>query len=133
MSQDPAEPGRHRVFVYGTLLRGLRNHHWLEGSALVARTALAERFTMLDCGSYPALVEGAEQRIAGEVYVVSDHVLAQLDELEEYPSYYDRKIVDLEDGTRAWVYVLTSAGVAEHADAPVVPGADWESVERSRR
>ena len=58
-------PGPHRVFVYGSLLRGLHNHHHLKTATLVkeaARTTSAA-YVMVDSGhGYPFALVDAKAR-----------------------------------------------------------------------
>ena len=39
----------HRVFVYGSLLRGLHNHHWISKNSRLLGAALSrERYVIVD-------------------------------------------------------------------------------------
>ena len=110
-------PGPHRVFVYGSLLRGLHNHHHLKTATLVkeaARTTSAA-YVMVDSGhGYPfALVDAkaragdARSALLGELYDVNDAVLASLDALEAHPDWYRRSQVAIEgEEAQAWVYLM---------------------------
>lgn len=106
----------HKVFVYGTLMRGERNHHLLdgEGAELVCatQTASAEFQMVVNPSSSspdkwtPSVYRIADGfHIAGELYHVNDKVLDNLDELEAVGVNYDREEIDLHDGTRAWMYL----------------------------
>lgn len=96
---------RHKVAVYGSLLAGLHNHDWLEGSRLIDGDGLRD-FVMFDLGSFPAIVPGAGGRVYVEVYEVSDEVLTGLDSLEGHPNFYIRTPVRTESGREVFVYVL---------------------------
>jgi hypothetical protein len=71
---------RHRVFVYGSLLRGLHNHHRLgtTSTLLLAAAQTADPFVLVDSGQgYPYALEAACARpidtaapLVGEVYEV---------------------------------------------------------------
>lgn len=69
------------VFVYGTLLRGLRYHGILTGAAFLGPAHVHGR--LFDLGPYPALWPGPD-RVQGEVYRVDAQILAQLDQLEDF-------------------------------------------------
>lgn len=94
--------GAHRVFVYGTLKRGLHNHVLLErarasfvGSARTTRTSFA--MLLADAG-YPYVVKTTTnaRAIDGEVYVVDDDTLERLDALEEIATgMYSRESVEV--------------------------------------
>ncbi len=74
-----------RVFVYGSLKRGLSNDHYLRGQRFLGRARTRPRYRLFDWGGYPGLVERAGDGLAihGEVYLVDDACLAELDRLED--------------------------------------------------
>ena len=117
-----AEPARERqlVFVYGTLQRGEKNHHWLEGASWQGEAELPG-VVLHDLGPFPMAVIGAGLAL-GEVYAVEGSGLARLDELEGYPRLYDRQVMELVDGRRAWVYLGRPRQVRH---APVLRGGVW--------
>jgi gamma-glutamylcyclotransferase (GGCT)/AIG2-like uncharacterized protein YtfP len=116
--------GRHFVFVfvYGTLKRGEKNHHWLEGASFQGEAEL-NGVVLHDLGPFPMAVVG-EGTAIGEVYAVEGSGLARLDELEGYPRLYDRQVLSLCDGRRAWVYLGRPRQVRH---APVVAGGLWHA------
>ena len=132
----------HRVFVYGSLLAGLGNHRVLAQHAarkVATGTTVAARFAMHDMGAFPGCVEAGSTAIRGEVYDVNDAGMASLDQLEGYPTFYDRKrvAIRLADGTTtfAWMYLLADA-YAERRNGYLrdeVQNGDWRAhVERAR-
>ena len=113
------------VFVYGTLLRGESNHDvWLSAARFIDTDRTAPCFTLFSCGDYPALVNGGEDSVPGEVFEVSGAQLARLDVLEECPGFYERQRIRLASGREAWVYTL-------HVDllqgARVIVSGSWRS------
>jgi gamma-glutamylaminecyclotransferase len=120
-------PNRHYVFVYGSLLSGLPNDHFLAVSEFLgAATVAAGKFAMLDLGRFPGLVLDPEGGpVVGELYAVDSLTLARLDRLEGHPYFYCRRPVRVHcDGQlrKATVYVLRSS---LHVDQPLVEGNDW--------
>lgn len=83
----PPRPGHTRLFVYGTLKSGCRNHHELAGQTHLgaARTAAGHRLYSL--GEYPGLVvaPGHPDGVQGEVWDVTPAALARLDVFEGVP------------------------------------------------
>lgn len=78
------------VFVYGTLLKGQRNHeHFLWNCVYLGKATVAG-FDMYDIGSFPGIVPG-EGTVKGELYEVSKGTLRDLDYLEGEGSLYIRK------------------------------------------
>jgi gamma-glutamylcyclotransferase (GGCT)/AIG2-like uncharacterized protein YtfP len=116
--------------VYGTLLSGGPNHHLLTGCAHGGTGRTRPEFDLVDLGEYPALVRGGNTAVSGELYWVSDAVLARLDELEGHPSLYERTTALLDDGRLVQVYVLPRHRIERvgRSEAPrLVASGDWRS------
>lgn len=100
-----------KVFVYGTLKRGCPNSCLLETSEFIKSTKTKPEYTMLDLGYFPAVLEGGNTSITGEIYEVDDKVLEALHNLEGYRGGVDRynmyipKYIELECGERALCYI----------------------------
>lgn len=144
-----------RVFVYGSLLSGLQNHHWLGGARLVDGAAMSEEaFAMVFGGEgalggvdgvYPYLIDAEQARptddvgpVVGEVYEIGEATLAKLDELEEHPVEYRRRLAKVRDHVeRAWLYVYEDPLDDLRRNAKVyagVPRRDWRPfLQRLRR
>ncbi|MEZ9060044.1 gamma-glutamylcyclotransferase [Vibrio pelagius] len=93
----------HLVFVYGTLRKGQHNHHFLKQSEKLGDWVTPPQFALYDLGSYPGMIFG-KKKVLGEVYIVSDYVLALLDRLEDVPTEYRREQIETIFGL-AWVYL----------------------------
>ena len=91
------------LFVYGSLKRGQRSHHLLQGLPWLGQAWLAGA-CLHDMGPFPMAVLG-EGRIQGELYGVGEADLAALDRYEGAPRLYQRHWLSLEDGRSAWVYL----------------------------
>lgn len=117
----------HRVFVYGTLLRGEVNHPLLAGADLLGPHRTAAAFTLYDLGTYPGLVRGGVTAVRGEVYRVDGATLRRLDALEEYPHLYGRLLIATPHGG-TWVYHYR--GVVQ--GFPVIASGDWRDLTRDR-
>ena len=111
-----------RVFVYGTLRAGQRNHRLLRRATALGPASTVEPFAMHDLGAFPAIVAGGETPVVGEVYEVDAETLQALDRLEGYPHLYDRVEVSLTDGGRALVYTMQPRQVEGR---PVIRSGDW--------
>lgn len=117
----------HLVFVYGTLRQGESNHHYLGNAQWLGQETLSAQFAMYDVGEYPAIVAG-NQAIIGDVYRVSDVILAELDELEEVPFEYRREQVMTRLGL-AWVYLYQNSDVLQ---VPIASG-DWCTYRKQKK
>lgn len=101
-----------RVFVYGTLKHGFYNHRWMQGSVYLGKAeSTFHGYMMYDNGNYPVLVTGSEV-VKGELYVVSEETLKNLDMLEGHPDLYERKkrMFNIKGvSVEAWVYMYQGA------------------------
>lgn len=105
---------QHRVFVYGTLMQGLRNHHLMSaakfsGSAktLLPSYSLVQFPSESSPGNVtPGMKKHGTDCVVGELYIVDDESLARLDQLEQNGVEYERSRVMLDDGSQAWAYFL---------------------------
>ena len=121
---------KHRVFVYGTLMSGMRNHHRLlrDGVRPIstdARTAIQDDWHMFSrtcgCGyTAPIVVEGGRLHrprgvVLGEVYEIDNSILLDLDLFEGHPEVYRRRKVGIayrstksgEKVAQMWMYEFT--------------------------
>lgn len=117
---------RHRLFVYGTLLRGEVNHCLLGDASCLGPHRTEPRFTLLLLGAYPGLISGGRTAVHGEVYALDDAGLLRLDRLEDYPRLYDRGQIPTPYG-RAWVYLYRG----RIRDRSVISSGDWRSHSRA--
>jgi gamma-glutamylaminecyclotransferase len=99
-----------KVFVYGSLKKGFHNSELLEDAVFLGEFKTKDYFKMLDLGSYPAIYFDEEGfRVRGELYEIDEDMQRQLDYLEGYPKFYNRKEVDLVDfGDKASIYFFDS-------------------------
>lgn len=139
MKKDGAK--KERVFVYGTLLSGEHNDHFLESAEFIGNGILTGEFKMIDLGAYPAVVreDGYLGQIKGEVYEVSlGTLLGSLDRLEGIDRndpenfngenkglYYRRRVNVLVEGvgiTYPWVYLMQAP---RHHNDDVIESGSW--------
>jgi gamma-glutamylcyclotransferase (GGCT)/AIG2-like uncharacterized protein YtfP len=111
------------LFVYGTLRSGQSNHRELSRARFVRASATVANYELVDLGAYPALLEGGKTAVHGELYEVTDALLAELDIFEDVPTLYERKSVALRDG-RAMAYVMPPERARR---APRIATGDWRS------
>jgi len=77
------------VFVYGSLLREMYLHGYMDNSRFVGEATIAG--SLRDLGHFPALVlDEGDDRVAGEVYAVTADTLNSLDRVEGYDRVSDR-------------------------------------------
>lgn len=108
------------LFVYGTLKRGFRNHGWLRGAAFHGEAQTSPGYALRSLGSYPGLTTASgDDRVSGELFAVSDALLAELDVLEG--AEYRRDEIALASGLCAQAYVLVDPAAAP----TVIPDGCW--------
>jgi gamma-glutamylaminecyclotransferase len=95
-----------RLFVYGLLLQGEREHALLEGAQLLGETSTAPEHTLVDLSFYPVLLLGGQVAVVGELYAVSRELRFKLDVHHQCPALFRRVSVKLADGSQAETYVM---------------------------
>jgi gamma-glutamylcyclotransferase (GGCT)/AIG2-like uncharacterized protein YtfP len=92
------------IAVYGTLRRGLENHHFLNKGSV--RFLGLDRISGYDlyAGQYPYLVPGSGVATV-ELYEIDTLTLHALDELEGHPDLYTRVSIKTDAGINADIYL----------------------------
>ncbi len=106
------EQGYTTIFVYGTLLKGQRNHKYYLSKSEFCGEATISGYEMYDCGYYPAIVPGTGT-VSGEVYRVTDDELSNINRLEREGDLYIKTLVPIimHSGKKleGWVYVYNDS------------------------
>lgn len=118
------KPADFTIAVYGSLRRGFHNHHLLAHCEYLGTFHSANRYTMVDLGSFPGLFHGSNSTIVVEIYRVDEDTLATLDILEGHPDHYQRHPQPIEGFGEAWLYIMPE-GYLDIATVPHVVGGDW--------
>ena len=116
--------------MYGSLLRGLRNHRLLERSRFIAADRTRPAFSLRDLGSFPGMVAGGTTSVIGEVWEVDAATLTRLDRLEGHPRFYVRTPIILASRRHAETYLLPDT-LAGHVQE--VTSGDWRAYHLVRR
>jgi gamma-glutamylcyclotransferase (GGCT)/AIG2-like uncharacterized protein YtfP len=95
-----------RLFVYGLLLKGEREHALLDGAQLLGEARTAPEHTLVDLSFYPALLVGGHVEVLGELYAVSRELRFKLDVHHQCPALFRRVSVNLADGSQAETYAM---------------------------
>jgi len=113
-SRPMAESGaaeRLRLFVYGTLLAGEREHSLLDGAEFLGRIRTAPAYTLVDLGPFPALVGSGNVSVDGELYLIDRQRRFTIDVKKQWPSLFQRIFVTLADGSQAEAYAMSDEQV----------------------
>lgn len=135
------------LFVYGSLLTGLSNHKILQyGNAkFISSYETHEKYYMvgLKSGAYPYVIDEPVHptcqatTIRGELYEISEHLLAKLDAFEGHPHHYTRQLIAVHNGNvfepvMAYTYMITNEYMKTEIAAAFdqrfanVTGGDWK-------
>lgn len=95
-----------RLFVYGLLLRGEREHALLDGARLLGEVRTLPEYTLVDLDFYPVLLAFGTASVLGEVYAVTRHTRFLIDVHHQCPALFRRVTVKLADGTEAETYAM---------------------------
>lgn len=101
--------GLHRIFVYGTLLKGEGNHRLITSQQFEGEGYI-RGFNLYDLGYYPGIRPSGhpEHVVYGEAYLIDDRTLEKVNELEGEGSLYLLQYTDVTMGDKtvtAGVYV----------------------------
>jgi len=116
------------LFIYGTLMPGLRLEAEMHGARFLGAAQVAGR--LVDVGRFPGLLHG-EGRVTGEVYEVDDAHLARLDVVEgmvrteRSASQYWREVVTVVSGPLQGQPVQTYVYNRPVDDCTPIPHGDY--------
>ncbi len=108
------------LFVYGSLKRGFRHHDLLLDARFRGEVETAAGYHLVLLGEYPALAEGGDESVMGELYAVEKELLGRLDRFEG-PDY-ERREVRLAAGGMAHAYFARMPTI----DLLRIPGRTWD-------
>ncbi|HEY6558391.1 MAG TPA: gamma-glutamylcyclotransferase family protein [Polyangiaceae bacterium] len=101
------EPEPTRLFVYGSLLSGERDHPLLSGAEHLGLASTAPEYYLVELNGFPALVHGGKLCVVGECYRADAALLRRLDVHKQHPVLFQRQRLRLADGELAYTYMMT--------------------------
>ena len=114
----------HKIFVYGTLMKGFGNcMRLLSRSKLLGTGETSPNFTLISLGGFPGLLDIGETSVKGEIWEVDDKTLADCDRLEQHPNWYRRTPITLTDGTDVEAYIYLKPSNREAGS--VITSGSW--------
>ena len=113
------------VFVYGTLMKGCRNHRLLINEKYIGEGKIQNYGLYNVTSSYPGVIQKGGTSVLGEIYNVSEKTLEKLDELEGEGSLYIRRAVSVETANavmEAYTYIWNrSVNEKDYVDVRELP------------
>lgn len=105
-SKHPKDKLLTRVFVYGTLKKGMGNHSvMIEAKGRFLGTTKVRGYACINTPWFPYAFKKDEAIIEGEVFAIPKENIYILDTLEGYPGFYNREITKTDLG-HVWIYFL---------------------------
>jgi gamma-glutamylcyclotransferase (GGCT)/AIG2-like uncharacterized protein YtfP len=117
------------VAVYGSLLSGLGNHGVISDGELVSTEVIMLPYQMISLGGFPGLVKSEDEHKALiEIYEVEADTYRSVEQLEGYPSFYDKALVNTSLG-EVEIYVLNGEAYSRGMNlVEKIDGVfDWKS------
>ena len=82
-----------KLFVYGTLKKQYSRNDILSAASFIKEIKSLPRYTMIDLGAFPGILDSGINVIYGELYEVDDSTLEMCDLIEGHPNFYKRKFI----------------------------------------
>jgi gamma-glutamylcyclotransferase (GGCT)/AIG2-like uncharacterized protein YtfP len=95
-----------RLFVYGSLLPGERDHELLKSARSLGPAQTMAGFQLIELTGFPALVRGGQRIVRGELYLLDPTTLRAIDRRKEHPVLFRRESIELADGGSADAYLM---------------------------
>lgn len=103
------------LFVYGTLMKGCRNHKYMKGKYLNKWNAYTKgKLYHLRDENYPALLQGND-RVRGELYEI-ENLQEKIEDIDQLENYHKNNIY-FSEYIRVEIDVVTEEGKKIKADA----------------
>jgi len=95
-----------RMFFYGTLLPGERDHALLANAELLGPALTEPLFQLVELNVYAALVPDGRVAVHGQLYAVDLETRRKIDVSRQVPILFQRTKIRLADGTDAETYSM---------------------------
>ncbi len=123
------------IAAYGTLRKGGQYHAVLGDDAVLLGICRLTGWALHhnQQAGYPYAVQigttdatSDQNGITAEIWSIAANYFAAVDELEEYPQYYQRTEIDTPLGVKAWLYFANPNTAAGH---PLIEHGDWARID----
>ena len=97
-----------RIFFYGTLLPGERDHGLLANAELLGPALTEPLYQLVELNVYAALIPDGKVAVHGELYAVDLETRRQIDVARQVPILFQRATIRLADGSDAETYLMAT-------------------------
>lgn len=97
-----------RMFFYGTMLPGERDHAFLANAESLGPAVTEALYQLVELNVYAALVPDGRVAVHGEVYAVDLETRRKIDVSRQVPILFQRAKIRLADGSEAETYLMTA-------------------------
>ncbi|HET7539725.1 MAG TPA: gamma-glutamylcyclotransferase family protein [Polyangiaceae bacterium] len=97
-----------RMFFYGTLLPGERDHSLLANAESLGPALTEPVYQLVELNVYAALVPDGKVAVHGELYAVDLETRRKIDVSRQVPILFQRAKIRLSDGSDAETYLMTA-------------------------
>ncbi|HYQ30945.1 MAG TPA: gamma-glutamylcyclotransferase family protein [Polyangiaceae bacterium] len=97
-----------RMFFYGTMLPGERDHALLESAQSLGPALTEPLYQLVELNVYAALIPDGKVAVHGELYAVDLETRRQIDVKRQVPILFQRAKIRLADGSDAETYLMTA-------------------------
>lgn len=97
---------KHLLAVYGTLRKGYGNYaSYLQTATYLGTVTTLEKYRLVVI-DYPCLLpfNGEGHQVMVDLFDIDASTLKKIDALEEHPTVYQRKKIEMSNGDLAWIY-----------------------------
>jgi gamma-glutamylaminecyclotransferase len=95
-----------RLFIYGTLLPGERDHALLAGAELLGPVSTQPLYQLVELNVYAALIPDGKVAVHGELYAVDLETRRRIDVARQVPILFQRTTVRLSDDGEVETYAM---------------------------
>jgi len=114
-----------KIFVYGTLKKGFRNHYLLQNAKFLCDYRLSGFVMGTFNNDFPFIIR-KDGIVYGELYEITPEILEDLDILEGHPDFYVRILIN--DGTHEFYIYVMSENFMENVEEwgwKQIPEGNW--------
>ena len=95
-----------RLFIYGTLLPGERDHGLLVDAELIGPAVTEPLFQLVELNVYAVLIPDGKVAVHGELYAVDLETRRRIDVARQVPILFQRATIRLADGNEVETYLM---------------------------